>query len=336
MTFERPELIGLIPAMLFVVSVAIVGQWRRGVRLVNAYGGRQASFRLIGRRVDLFPSLRLVSTFLAVALLGSAFSGIAPVQPEEVPVTPVDLLIAVDVSQSMTGNDVEPSRIAWAQRLVEDIIGAGVADRVGLSIFADWSYQLVPLTDDSDVVSFFSPWVVPSLVSARDQGTSLGVLIEDAIKEWERRSRPDTSPVVLVVSDGEAHDSQDMVITSTQSAVESGATIWTAGIGTVSGAALTLTGSTAPLLDGSGLPVVAGYDEDLLRQIADVGRGAFHQIEGEESIRSLIADLRSVSGRTETIEEPTSDPIVWLIMIGLALLVLEALSDAGLTTRRAP
>ena len=121
-----------------------------------------------------------------------------------------------------------------------------------------------------------------------------------------------------------------------QSAVESGATIWTAGIGTVSGAALTLTGSTAPLLDGSGLPVVAGYDEDLLRQIADVGRGAFHQIEGEESIRSLIADLRSVSGRTETIEEPTSDPIVWLIMIGLALLVLEALSDAGLTTRRAP
>ena len=79
-----------------------------------------------------------------------------------------------------------------------------------------------------------------------------------------------------------------------------------------------------------------GDDEDLLRQIADVGRGAFHQIEGEESIRSLIADLRSVSGRTETIEEPTSDPIVWLIMIGLALLVLEALSDAGLTTRRAP
>ena len=336
MTFQRPELIGLIPAMLFVVSVAILGYWRRGVRLVDAYGGRQAAFRLIGRRVDLFPSLRLVSTFLGVALLGSVFSGIAPVQPEEAPVTPVDLLIAVDVSQSMTGNDIEPSRIAWAQRLVEDIIGAGVADRVGLSIFADWSYHLVPLTDDSDVVSFFSPWVVPSLVSARDQGTSLGVLIEDAIEEWERRSRPDTSPVVLVVSDGEAHDSQDMVIKSTQSAVESGATIWTAGIGTVSGAALTLTGSTAPLLDGSGLPVVAGYDEELLRQIADVGRGAFHQIEDEASIRSLIADLRSVSGRTETIEEPASDPTVWLLLIGLALLVFEALLDAGLTTRRAP
>ena len=44
----------------------------------------------------------------------------------------------------MTGNDIEPSRIAWAQRLVEDIIGAGVADRVGLSIFADWSYHPGP------------------------------------------------------------------------------------------------------------------------------------------------------------------------------------------------
>ena len=336
MTFERPELIGLITAMIFMVILALLGQWRRCVRLVNAYGGPHAAYRLIGKRAELFPSLRLVAGLLAVVLLGSAAAGIAPEQPEEAPVTPVDLLIAVDVSQSMTGTDVKPSRIAWAQRLVEDIVGAGVADRVGLSIFADWSYQLVPLTDDSDVVSFFSPWVVPSLVSARDQGTSISLLIDDVIAQWERRSRPNVSPVVLVVSDGETHDSDDVVLTSTRSAVESGAAIWAAGVGTTSGAPLTLTGSTAPLLDRSGSPVIAGYDEGLLTQIADVGRGAFHEIDDEEGIRSLIADLRSISGRTETMEEPMSDSTVWLIIIGLLLLVFEALFDAGLATRRAP
>ena len=338
MTFERPELIALIPAMIFIVSLGLLGQWRRSVRLVNAFGGRHAAFRLMGKRVELFPFLRFVTGLTAVALLGSAVAGIAREQPEEGPVTPVDLIIAVDVSQSMTGTDVKPSRISWAQRLVEDIISAGVADRVGLSIFADWSYQLVPLTDDSNVVSFFSPWVVPSLVSARDQGTSLSLLIDDVIEQWEVHSRPDASPVVLIVSDGETHDSDDIVLTSTRSAVESGAAIWSAGIGTTQGAALTLTGSTAPLLDRTGSPVVAGYDEGLLRQIADVGRGAFHEIDDEEGIRSLIADIRSISGRTETTEEPTSDPTAWLVTIGLFLLMFEAFFDAGLglATRRAP
>ena len=228
-------------------------------------------------------------------LLVGVAAGVAPEGPEETPVTPVDLLIAVDVSHSMTGTDVEPSRISWAQQLVEDAMEAGIADRVALSVFADWSYQLVPLTDDGDVVTFFAPWLVPDLVNTRDQGTSLSVLIDDAVEAWVERPQPDAIPIVLVVSDGETHDGADAVIASTRAAVDAGAMVWAAGIGTPSGSPLTLTGSTAPLLDGSGSPVVAGYDEGMLRQIADVGRGAFHEIDDEAGISALLSDLRTLS-----------------------------------------
>lgn len=336
MTFERPDLIGLAPALCFVVALALLSQWRRGVRLVDAYGGPEAALRLAGRRLERFPAVRLIAGLIAVTSLVAVTAGVAPEGPEETPVTPVDLLIAVDVSHSMTGTDVEPSRISWAQRLVEDVIEAGITDRVALSVFADWSYQLVPLTDDGNVVTFFAPWLIPDLVNSRDQGTSLSVLIDDAVAAWDERAQPDAISIMLVVSDGESHDGADAVIASTRAAVDAGVMVWAGGIGTASGSPLTLTGSTALLLDGSGSPVVAGYDEGMLRQIADVGRGAFHEIDGEDGIASLISDLRTLSGRTDSVVEPTRDPTVWLILIGLVLLILDAFFDTGIALRRRP
>jgi len=334
MTFERPDLLGLAPALCLLVVLALLSQWRRSVRLVDAYGGPAAARRLIGRRLERFPAVRLLATLIAVTSLVAVASGVTPEVPEEAPTTPVDLMIAVDVSHSMTGTDLEPSRIAWAQRLVDELVGAGVADRIALSIFADWSYRLVPLTDDGDVVSFFAPWIVPELVNTRDQGTSLSVLIDDAVASWDELAQPDAVPIVLVVSDGETHDGAEAVIASTRGAVDAGATVWTAGLGTSTGSPLTLTGSTAPLLDGSGSPVVAGYDEGLLRQVADAGRGAFYEISGEDGIASLVADLRALSGRTDSIAEPTEDPAVWLVLVGLVLLLLDALFDTGVAVRR--
>lgn len=336
MTFERPDLLGLAPVLCLLVALALLNQWRRGVRLVDAYGGPAAALRLIGRRLERFPAARFVVSLAGVGCLVAVAAGVSPDEPEPAPLTPVDLIIAVDVSHSMTGTDVAPSRISQAQGLVEAIVDAGVADRVSLSLFADWSYRLVPLTDDGEVVSFFAPWVVPDLFNTRDQGTTLSVLIDDAIDTWSEQARPDAVPIVLVISDGEAHDGAEAVITSIRTAVETGATIWTAGIGTPTGSPLTLTGSTAPLLDGSGTPVVAGYDEGLLRQIADAGRGAFHAIDGSAGIEALVSDLRTVSGRTESDAEPTRDPTSWLILLGLLLLATEAIVDAGLLHRRRP
>ena len=147
---------------------------------------------------------------------------------------------------------------------------------------------------------------------------------------------PGATPVVLIISDGEAHGTRQEVLDSTTTAAATGVRVWTAGVGSAEGALLFVSGSDAPLLDGSGAPVVAGYDADLLREMADVGGGSYHDVSDDGGVRALISGLRDISGRSETVEVVSSDPEVWLILAGLILLVLDALLDAGvlITSRR--
>ena len=75
-------------------------------------------------------------------------------------------------------------------------------------------------------MTFFAPWLIPDLVNSRDQGTSLSVLIDDAVAAWGERAQPDAISILLVVSDGESHDGADAVIASTRAAVDAGVMVW--------------------------------------------------------------------------------------------------------------
>ncbi len=329
MTFERPELLGLAPIAVLLIVVPIISQWRRSLRFVEAYGGVEASRRLTGRSLERFPVLRLSALLAGALLLVVASAGPQPEVEEEVPVTPIDLVIAIDVSLSMTGGDVSPSRIGRARALVERVVEEQVADRIALSLFADWPYGLVPLTHDEEVVSFFAPHVAPEIMAARDQGTSLASSVIQALSMWDERAREDATPLILIVSDGESHGTSEEVLDSISAATLSGVSIWTAGVGTTTGAPLFVGDSDAPILDGAGAPVVAGYDEGLLREMAATGGGVFHDIGTDAGVSGLIADLRRLEGGPTTIDAASYDLPKLLIIVAVLLLLLEALLDRG-------
>lgn len=329
MTFERPDLLIAIPIALVLLTGAVLFQWQRGVRLVRAYGGPDPARRLLGRDLSPFPALRLFTLLLVIGTLGLAGAGLRPGEVEEVPpVAPVDLIIAVDVSYSMTGADVDPSRAGRARELVDAILEAGVADRIALTLFADWPYGLVPLTEDPDVPAFFGPWIQPELVATRDQGTSLASLLGHSRAVWESRGRPDSNPVLLVVSDGEAHGDDVAVLDSVAALTAAGIGVWAAGVGSAGGAPLFVPRSEgAPLLDGSGSQVVAEYAPELLRAMAEAAEGEFHDISDNSGIDGLVDDLRREAGVGNAAPELPTDPTSWLIMFGLALAVVEARLD---------
>ena len=339
MTFERPDLLALVPWVAAGLAGFVLAQWRRGVRLVHAWGGPTPARRLLGRDLSSLPWLRLLALASAGAALVLAAAGPQPAEPEEVPPpTPVDLIVAVDVSLSMTASDVEGTRIGRARELIERLVEDGAADRIALTIFADWPFSLVPLTDDGNVIRFFAPWVAPRLVGTRDQGTSLPAVVGQARIVWEDRRRDDARPVVLLVTDGEAHGMDAELLDSVEVARGAGMEIWTAGVGTPDGAPIFLPGSDdAPLLhDGS--PVVSGYDRGLLETTADRGGGLFHDISSDAGIRSLIDDLRGGPAASDTPDTPPPDNAFWLALVAFALLILEALLDAGMLagTGRSP
>jgi len=335
MSFERPDFLALAPLVILLVAAALIAQWRRSVRLARAYGGGVAAQRLSGRRLGRFPAARSACLILAGLSLVVAAAGLRsdPGEPPPPP-TPVDLIIAVDVSASMSGADVAPSRIGRARDAIQSILDAEVVDRVALELFADWPYGLVPLTHDDGVISFFAPFVAPELVALRDQGTSLESVVAFAADAWSQRQRSDATPIVLLVSDGEAHGQTAAVLDSVTSVAASGLQIWTAGVGTEAGAPLFVPGSDgAPLLDDLGSPVIAGYDGSLLEDIADRGGGRFHDISDDGGVRDLIADLRAVRGEADVPLDAPVDFTSYLIVAGLLLLMADAVLDGGVLRR---
>ena len=337
MSFERPELLPLLPMALLLVTGAVLWRWRRGVRLVRAYGGREAATRLTGRSaLDAFPALRLLSVVLGLSALLLAAAGAGPGDEEPpVPPTPLDLVIALDISHSMTATDVAPRRMERAKAAAQALVDARVADRVAVTTFAAWPYALVPVTEDASVADYFLPWIEPGLVDDRHQGTALAAVVEEAVQTLEARPRPDAVPVLVLVTDGEAHGTAPAVVEAAEAAASAGIRIWTAGVGTPEGAPLFVSRrSTAPLLGGSGGQVTAGYDPGLLQDVARIGGGGFHEIGSDAGIDALVADLLSLRGGAGDVEEGSADPTGVLVLLGLLLLLLDAALDAGLLERR--
>lgn len=336
MIFDRPDLLVVLPMAAFFLTLSILWQWRRSRRLADAFGGDTAARRLTGRSLRRFPTARLGCTVLAAVALTLAASGARRDTGEPPPpATPVDLVVALDVSHSMTAADVQPSRFEVARASLDRIVEARVADRMALSLFAGWPYGLVPVTDDDTVLEYFVPWLQPELLQQRDQGTALADVIDHAVVRWTDRARDDAVPVLLLISDGEAHGAGAEVLAAANRAVEAGLRIWTAGVGTPEGAPLFVSGSGgAPLLEGSGGQVVAGYDADLLTDMARIGGGAFHSLSSPEDIDRLVAELRRLGGDVETAEEAPFDPTLLLLLVALALLATDAVLDTGVLLRR--
>lgn len=335
MIYERPDLLVVLPVAALLMTLSILWQWKRSRRLAAAFGGSDSARRLTGRSLRRFPTARLGCTVLAALSLTLAASGARRDTGEPPPpATPVDVLIALDVSHSMTGADVEPSRFDVARSSVERLVESRVADRLALSLFAGWPYGLVPVTDDAAVVDYFVPWLEPELLQQRDQGTALADVIDHAVERWGARSRDAAIPVLLLVSDGEAHGAGADVLAAANRAVEQGLRIWTAGVGTPEGAPLFVSGSGgAPLLEGSGGQVVAGYDADLLRDVAQIGGGAFHTLSSPDDADDIVAELRRLGGTVEASEDTPFDPTMLLLLAALALLATDAILDSGVLIR---
>lgn len=336
MTFTRPEFLGLAPIAALLLIGGLVWYWHRARRLVDAYGGPGPARRLTGRSLEAFPLARLVCLVAATTALTVAAADPQPDEGEPPPPsTPIDLIVAVDVSHSMTAADVDSSRIGLARNVVSQILDERVADRVSLSLFADWPMGLVPLTDDPDVISFFTPWLDAELMVSRDQGTSIASVVGHAVATWEARSREGTLPLLLLLTDGEDQGSRDAILDSVTVAATAGVVVWTAGIGSEGGTPLFAPGTDdVPMLDGSGEPVTTRANTDLLRDIAVAGGGAFHDLSSPADARRLVDDLRDLGGPVAPEGPPTRSPVTLLLLVAFALLVTDALLDAGRLRRR--
>ena len=317
-------LLTAVPLLAAVYLLALRSRRRRLARFGNplTLAGLmpEASPARMRNKVVLFlAALVLLTLALARPQLGSKL--------REVEREGVEIMLAVDVSNSMLADDFEPNRLERTKYAVEQVLEGLEEDKVGVVVFAGDAYVQLPITSDYLTARTFVSQIAPDMVSR--QGTALGSAISLAASSFTSESG--TSRVIVLITDGENHE--DDPLGAAEHAAAQGVTIYTIGIGTPEGAPIELGGDF--IRDENGEIVVSKLDEKTLQEIALATGGAYVRA-GNRSIG--LQEIISRINETEkarlaaTVFEEYDERYQYLLAAALVLLLLEFV----LLTRRNP
>jgi Ca-activated chloride channel homolog len=256
---------------------------------------------------------------------------------EKVKTTGIDIVIALDVSNSMLATDIQPSRIDRARLGLQQLISTMGSDRLGLVVFAGQAYTNLPLTDDHPAAEMVVESVHPDMISV--QGTAIGAAIDQAVAAFSIDDK-DRGKAIIIISDGENHE--DNAVEAAKSAADKGILVCTIGIGSASGSKIPEYTADRRFIgnkrDENGNEVVSRLNEGLLRQIAQMGQGSYvHSNSADLGLGQVYASLQKLSKSTKETWRYTSfyQLAPWLIGLAIILLIVESFLPKGRKKERA-
>jgi len=321
--FDWPWMTGVSVVAALAMAWLVRASFRRRIQRVSRLGTRQLVARLVPGTALRAPSgrstrLGLAALFAAIALAGPRWGEEATVLRGE----GIDVVLALDASLSMLATDERPNRLERLKQEVRRLRAASRGDRFALLAFAGRSYILSPLTVDDGALDLFLDNLDPSIVG---QG---GSAISRAISQGTdllQASRSAGDRALVVMSDGEAFENHQDIVTAAERAGKAGISVVTVGFGTAQG-------STIPVREGDRIVekrdenneiVVTRYNAETLRATAAAAQGTF--IDAAETdkatrIRRALQTLRTTSRQVEGGRNET--PRFQLFLIPALLLVL--------------
>lgn len=207
----------------------------------------------------------------------------------------VDVVILLDISNSMKAVDIKPNRLERAKQMIIKLIDKLVNDRIGIVVFAGEPFIQLPLTTDYGAAKLFTTYIDTDIVPT--QGTAIGSAIELAIDKFN--FDPKKKKVMIIVTDGENHE--DDAISATEVAVRNNFVVHTIGMGSLNGGPIPiLTGSSRDFLkDKNGSVVITRTNPEMLERIAAIGGGEFVMNLGIDPDLSLIVEKISKMEKKE-------------------------------------
>lgn len=231
-----------------------------------------------------------------------------------------EIMICLDVSNSMLAEDYSPSRLERAKLAINRLTDRLLEDRIGLIVFAGTSFVQLPITTD-----YISAKMFLSNVDTRSvpvQGTAIGDAITTAIRSFSAQS--EKSRAIIVITDGENHE--DDAIAAARTAAEQGIKVYTIGVGSAQGQPIPYSGGL--LKDSEGNIVVTRLDEDTLKGIAAAGGGAYVHAGNEEfGLNPIIDDIEKMEDETfnSVVFEEFDEQFMYFFAAALIFFVLEML-----------
>lgn len=231
-----------------------------------------------------------------------------------------EIIICLDVSNSMLAEDYSPSRLERAKLSISRIVDRLQDDRIGLILFAGTSFVQLPITSDYVSAKMFLSSIDTHSVPV--QGTAIGDAIHTAMKSFSAQS--EKSRAIVVITDGENHE--DDPVDVARQAAELGIRIYTIGVGSLQGQPIPMDGEL--LRDQDGEIVVTRLDEGTLKKTAEAGNGAYVHAGNEEfGLNPIIDDLRRMEDEEfqSVVFEEYDELYMYPMAVALLLLVIELL-----------
>ena len=333
MSFRSPLLLVLAVALVpLALALAVYAARRRGAALALFLGPRAAEQARRLRPLAQRRSVRGALTAAALGCLGLALAGPrVGAATRDARTESLDLIVALDVSNSMRTQDVAPSRLDRALLEIERVVEARRGDRVGLVVFAGEAFLQCPLTTDRSAVRLFLESVDPEQIAI--QGTDFSAAIGVARQAFDAASEGDAERgtdvrrprALLVVSDGEDHEGG--LEAAAAELRESGVTVLALGVGTEAGGPVpdVQRGQAGGFKrDREGRTVVSTYRDGALRALA--GRSGVVRVPGGRSAAGQINARLARLDRAVVAESrfsASAERFQWPLALGVLLLLAE-------------
>lgn len=310
----------LIPAALLLLDIAmrLIVVPRREKRLADTVLLRQ----LTPQRSRVRPLLKLGLLLLALAVLAVVLArpqilGGGTAQDKR---SGIEVVLMLDVSNSMLAGDVRPSRLERSKLLISTLIDRLDNDKVGLGVFAGEAYPLLPITNDFVSAKMFLDGVGVDMVSL--QGTSLAAALDLASKSFTQEKG--VGKAIVVITDGEDHE--EGAADAARRALKDGRRVYVLGVGSQAGG--TIPTPDGPLCDQQGEVVLTRVNASLGQEVAKAGGGMYIPVDNSNLAQDqLEGALRQLKQKESIVasDEAADEQFQAVALIALVLLILEIL-----------
>ena len=276
----------LVLVPLLIIIFMLVRRWKK--KALASFGDKGVISRIMPQVSSSRPTLKFIFFIVAYTLL---IIGIADPQVgnhiDEVKKKGADIMIVLDVSNSMLSQDYSPSRLENAKRALAQLIDNLHEDRIGIIVFAGEPYVQMPITTDYSAAKIFLNTINTGMVPV--QGTAIGAAIYLGVKSFDYKDG--TGKAIILMTDGENHE--DDAVTAAQNAHDKGVVVHVIGFGSPQGAPVPIYDNGKQVgfhLDSAGHTVISKLNEDMCKEIAVAGNGVYIRATDANSGLGIVMD----------------------------------------------
>ena len=319
--FANIEMLWWLLTIPVFVVVYIIATRRKRRQLIE-FGDPELMAQLMpdaskSRPIVKFSLIMVALTLLIIATARPQYGQ----QEKTVKRQGIEVMVALDISNSMLAEDVVPNRLDRAKQMLSKMIDNMVDDKVGLVVFAGEAFTQLPITCDYVSAKMFLNTISPNLIPT--QGTAIGAALQTAITSFGAQDS-EVGRAIILITDGENHE--DDAVAAAKKAQELGIQVFVVGIGKPEGSPIPKPGTNDYFKDRAGQVVVSRLNEEMCQEIAAAGKGVYVRCDNTNTAMRAVQqelDRIATSEIETTVYADYNEQYQSFVLIALLLLVID-------------